>query len=216
MTRPRARPRAHVAAREPAPGASAPSPAQHLEIAIRDLGERCQPDRGTALVELEDEAVERVRRPPRARRTRRLRRRRAPDARRSRGRRPGARLRGPRAARSSRGRSGSAPDRRRFAAAQRRAAPTRSGQGHERARKSRPATREGQLVAIVVEVPVEPGDDLGALVRVVRPARRDDSHAPPGERLALDRRMEDRRIDRVRDQARVDELDPEPRCASRL
>ena len=31
----------------------------------------------------------------------------------------------------------------------------------------------------------------------------------PGERLALGGRVEDRRIDRVRDQVRIDELDPE-------
>ena len=78
------------------------------------------------------------------------------------------------------------------------------------------ATRERQLVAIVVEMPVEPGDDVGALVRVVGPARRDDPYAPSGERLALGRRMEDRRVDRVRDHGGSTSSIPSARCASRL
>ena len=68
------------------------SPAKHLEVAVRDVGERCHADRGTALVELRDEAVERVgdllglvERDAR-------RRRRAPGGRRSRGRRPASPL----------------------------------------------------------------------------------------------------------------------------
>ena len=75
--------------------------------------------------------------------------------------------------------------------------------------RRRRAPGERQLVARVVEVAVEPGERLTALAGVVRPARRDQPDPPPLERLAARRRMEDRRIDGVRDDHRVAELEPE-------
>ena len=210
MTRPRARPRRpRSRARARARSARPASPAKHLEITIGYVREWCDPDRGTAVVELGDEAVEGCHDTPRARRTPRLRRRRAPDAPRSRGRRPEDRSRAPRRARSSTGRSGSGPDTHHSAATQLASGSDATG---PRTRTCSNvlvgATRERQLVAIAVEVPVEPGD-VGALVRVVGPARRDDSYTPSGEGLALGRRMEDRRVGCIRDHVRVDELDPE-------
>ena len=61
----------------------------------------------------------------------------------------------------------------------------------------------------VVEVRVEPPEHVRALVRVVGPARGDDPDTAARERLARVRRVEDRRIDRVRDQR------PAPRARSR-
>src|SRR5207244_12575761 len=56
---------------------------------------------------------------------------------------------------------------------------------------------------------LEAGEGRRALVRIVRPARRDEPHRPPVERRARRRRVEDRRVDRVRYHPRLAELEPE-------
>ena len=72
------------------------------------------------------------------------------------------------------------------------------------------------FVSLVVEIRVDPGEYVGSLVRVVRPARRDDTHPPAGYRIALCGRMEHRRIDRVEDEVGSISSMPRARCASRL
>ena len=104
---------------------------------------------------------------------------------RSPGRRRAGRSRAPRAARSSTGRCGSGRGRRRCGAARRRA--PRAGSGPSVANSLERLVRtpgERQLVPLVVEILVEPREHVGALVRVVRPARRDHANAPAVERLA--------------------------------
>jgi hypothetical protein len=68
---------------------------------------------------------------------------------------------------------------------------------------------ECHLEALVLEIGIEPGDDLGSLVRVVRPARRDHAHPPAGQWLMLGGRVEDHRIDGVDDEAWIGQLDAE-------
>ncbi len=75
--------------------------------------------------------------------------------------------------------------------------------------RQRQLSDEGQSRQRRVEVGVEPGQDVSALPRVLRPARRDDAERTAGDRLVCVRRMEDRRIDGVRDHDRVSERDPE-------
>src|SRR3990170_540234 len=71
------------------------------------------------------------------------------------------------------------------------------------------ASDEGHLEAPRVEAAVEPGDRVRTLTRVVGPARRDEPGRPAVERLPPLRRIEDRGIDRIRDDDRSDEVDPE-------
>src|SRR5262245_64119705 len=71
------------------------------------------------------------------------------------------------------------------------------------------AAGERDLVAGVVEVAIEPRERVAALARVVRPARRDHADASPLERVPALGSVEDRGVDRVRDDHGVTELDPE-------
>ncbi len=71
------------------------------------------------------------------------------------------------------------------------------------------AARERELEARVVEVPVEPGERVAALARVVRPARRHDPDTASLERLPPGGRVEDRRIDRIRNHDRAPEIQAE-------
>ena len=65
-----------------------------------------------------------------------------------------------------------------------------------------------QLDPLLVEVAIEPGERLGPLGRVRRPARRDDAQRTPRKRLAGGRRrVEDQWIGGVRDDDRCDEVD---------
>src|SRR5437763_979838 len=59
--------------------------------------------------------------------------------------------------------------------------------------------RERELVAVVVEMLVEPAEHVGALARIRRPARRDHPEPAVRERLMLRGRMKDRRVDGIRD-----------------
>ena len=68
---------------------------------------------------------------------------------------------------------------------------------------------ERELEPVGIEVPVEPGERLRALAGIVRPAARDQPHPPPLQRIAARRRMEDRRVDRVRDDDRLPQLEAE-------
>ena len=175
------------------------------------------PDRGTALVELRDQPIERIRHLLRLveRDARLADELGMPTARPERP--PAGRSRAPRAARSSTGRCGSAPGRRRCARSSSASARAERAEHADALERLVRPTRERQLVAVVIEVRVEPREDVRALVRVVRPARRDHADAPPLERLALGGRMEERRVDGVRDDHRGSTSSmPSARCASRL
>src|SRR5436309_4677541 len=66
---------------------------------------------------------------------------------------------------------------------------------------------ERDLELVAVEVPVEPRQDVDAFAWIVGPARCD--HAQTLVLVTLLRRMEDGRIDRVRHDCRIAELEPE-------
>ncbi len=68
---------------------------------------------------------------------------------------------------------------------------------------------ERQLEPLSVEVAIEPRERLGALARIEGPAGRDDPDLPAVEGLALRRSVEDRRVDGVRDDDGVAELEAE-------
>ena len=185
-------------------------PREHLEVAVRDLVDPRQPDRRTAAPRAR-RRVGRARQPtPPRRRTGRLRHRRARDGPRSCDRRRAARLRVPRGARSSTDRFGWARDTRRSAAAPPRAAPSRSGRAPGRARRPRPCGRrtsarsargrDGASSHARTSPPLLGlSDQLDAMTRTRLPC----------ERLSLGGWVEDRRVDRVRDQMRLHELDAE-------
>ena len=210
--RPRARER-----RGRAEDAARVHPRSTSRYAVGDVGERRDDDRRSA--GRSSSAASRssaTRRVVRAVEARRRPRRRAPGARRSGGRAPGGRTRAPRGARSSTGRRGS---RRRSSPAPRR----------------RSASSSDASGPIVVQ-PVSPSGARPTKVSSYRPgsaaapsARRTSAPLrglsdqlaattrtrPPVDRLALRRRVEDRRVGRVRDHDRVGEGDPERAGAPR-
>src|SRR5262249_49157389 len=67
-------------------------------------------------------------------------------------------------------------------------------------------SRKGQLTRVEVETLGEPRQHIGALARIVRPARRGNAQPPSSERGALAWWIEDRRIDGVVDHNRVAHL----------
>ena len=75
--------------------------------------------------------------------------------------------------------------------------------------RRRRAAGERQLVARVVEVAVEPGERGAALPGLSDQLVAISRIRPPVERLAARGRMEDRRVDGVRDHDRVAQLEPE-------
>ncbi len=96
----------------------------------------------------------------------------------------------------------------------------RAEQVGERSRSERPddvnaleallrAAGESEFVGVEVEVLVQPAQDVRALARIVRPARRDHAQAPAVERLARSRWMEDRRVDGVVNHNRIAQLEAE-------